>query len=366
MRDIDRFRGCLIGGAAGDALGYAVEFMDEKDIFKKNGPKGITEYELTGGRALISDDTQMTLFTAAGLLSYNARKAAGQETVDPVKCVNRSYLDWLATQDRYYPLPDGEYCSWLVNESRLFSRRAPGGTCLSALHSGGGGTPETPINDSKGCGGVMRVAPIGLFFDDDTDVKEICRIGAGAAALTHGHPLGWLPAAALTLIVYEISHCGTTVKDAVVRSLAVLGEVWPGSSERACLTDMLKKAVDLAESAMDDLTAIHELGEGWVGDEALAIAVYCAVRYPDDIDKALITAVNHKGDSDSTGAIAGNIVGAHVGFSGIPSKYTDHLELADVITGIADDLWFVCGIGTEHDAEWKSKYIDSTYKRRRQ
>ena len=184
MRDLDRFRGCLIGGAAGDALGYAVEFMSERSIASRYGVSGITEYELTGGRALISDDTQMTLFTAAGLLSYEARKAAGQDTVDSVKCINHSYLDWLATQDRYYPLPDGEYCSWLVNVFQLFNRRAPGNACMAALYSGGNGTIEAPINDSKGCGGVMRVAPIGLFFDDDTDIKEICSIGAGAAALT--------------------------------------------------------------------------------------------------------------------------------------------------------------------------------------
>ena len=74
MRDLDRFRGCLIGGAAGDALGYEVEFKNEGQIFSRYGERGITKYELHNGKALISDDTQMTLFTATGLLTGTTRK----------------------------------------------------------------------------------------------------------------------------------------------------------------------------------------------------------------------------------------------------------------------------------------------------
>ena len=73
MRDLDQFQGCLIGGAAGDALGYAVEFLSAASIFQKYGANGITEYELHRGIAEISDDTQMTLFTATGLLVGTTR-----------------------------------------------------------------------------------------------------------------------------------------------------------------------------------------------------------------------------------------------------------------------------------------------------
>ena len=84
---------------------------------------------------------------------------------------------------------------------------------------------------------------------------------------------------------------------------------------------------------------IHALGKGWVAEKTLAIAVYCAFKYPEDFDKALIASVNHEGDSDSTGAVTGNIVGTNVGLSGIPSKYIDDLELKDIIMEIADDLY---------------------------
>ena len=73
MRDLDKFRGCLVAGAAGDALGYEVEFLQEESIFKKFGENGITEYRLRDGVAQISDDTQMTLFTATGLLLGTTR-----------------------------------------------------------------------------------------------------------------------------------------------------------------------------------------------------------------------------------------------------------------------------------------------------
>ncbi len=73
MRNQDKFRGCLLGGAAGDALGYAVEFKQESRIFSQYGERGITEYELRNGVAQISDDTQMTLFTATGLLIGTTR-----------------------------------------------------------------------------------------------------------------------------------------------------------------------------------------------------------------------------------------------------------------------------------------------------
>ena len=101
---------------------------------------------------------------------------------------------------------------------------------------------------------------------------------------------------------------------------------------------LMGKAVALSEEDLDDLDAIHALGEGWVGDEALAIAVYCALKYPENIERALVAAVNHKGDSDSTGAIAGNSVGAHVGFSRIPEKFVEYLELKDLILEVADDM----------------------------
>lgn len=273
MRNQDRFRGCLIGGAAGDALGYAVEFRQEGYIFSHYGEQGITEYELTDGKALISDDTQMTLFTATGLLVGTTRGKMRGIMGEYFGYIYASYTDWLKTQEKHFPLQDRSPASWLVNVPELFDSRAPGTTCMAALRSGKCGDIEEPINHSKGCGGVMRVAPIGLYFNDrEMDVQKIARIGADAAAITHGHPLGWLPAAMLVQIIHEVSQNDESILVAVQHALETLEEMWPEYGHRKRIAELIQKAIDLATEDMDDLDAIHELGEGWVGEEALAIA----------------------------------------------------------------------------------------------
>ena len=345
MKDIDKFRGCLIGGAAGDALGYVVEFLDEETIFSRYGENGITGYDLVNGVAEISDDTQMTLFTANGLLLGTTRGMTRGIMGSYPSYIAFCYKDWLRTQCEKYPLNEEYPYSWLINIPELYNRRAPGNTCLTAIENGANGTIDEPINRSKGCGGVMRVAPIGLYFETKRrTIDEIDMIGAETAAITHGHELGYIPAAGLVHIVQSLSHNeDISLLDAVL--------------------DM--KAIALSKENIDDLEAIRELGQGWVAEETLAIAIYCSLKYSDDFDKAIIASVNHSGDSDSTGAVTGNILGAYLGLKSIPKKYLDNLELKDVILEIADDLYNDCKIseyGSYHDEIWEQKYIYKTYK----
>ena len=143
-----------------------------------------------------------------------------------------------------------------------------------------------------------------------------------------------------------------------------LPELFPDALHMPELLSLMQKAVDLASVNMDDRDAIQELGQGWHGDEALAIAIYCAVKYQDDFDKALITAVNHDGDSDSTGALTGSILGAKIGLKGIPEKYTRNLEMKNVLLSIADDLYNDCKMDEDSDYDdpvWTQKYIMCTY-----
>lgn len=367
MRDLSKFKGCLIGGAVGDALGYAVEFLPAGSIFKKYGENGITEYELRHGVAEISDDTQMTLFTATGLLVGTTRGMTRGIMGDYAECyIAYSYRDWYRTQTEKYPLPEEYHYSWLVNVPEMFSRRAPGNTCLSALAQGGNGTFENPLNHSKGCGGIMRVAPIGLYFCDKRhEPEEIDIIGAKAAALTHGHELGYIPAAMLVHIILRISEYGDTILEAVKDAMCMMPSIFPKAKHMDELLTLIQKAIVLSEEGMDDLDAIRQLGEGWVAEETLAIAVYCALKYSDDFEKSIIAAVNHDGDSDSTGAVAGNILGAALGIDAIPQKYLNDLELKDIILEIAEDLHHDCQIAEygPWDHLWESKYIEMSYKK---
>lgn len=366
MRSLDKFRGCLLAGAAGDALGFEVEFLSEEAIFERFGEAGITEYYLHRGVAEISDDTQMTLFTATGLLLGTTRGMNRGIMGSYESYIHLCYKDWLRTQTDMFPLPNGYHYSWLVNISQMFSRRAPGNTCMSALMSEESGSTENPINQSKGCGGVMRVAPIGLYFcDKQCSIDNSDAIGAEAAAITHGHTLGWLPAAALVHIIRKLAENEEeTILDAVLDSMEAIKRNYPKTENVAILLSLMQKAIDLSCLELDDLDAIHLLGQGWVAEETLAIAIYCSLKYPNDIEKALIAAVNHGGDSDSTGAVTGNILGASLGAEKIPQKFVDTLELRDVILEIADDLYNDCKMteyGDYYDPVWVAKYIEMTY-----
>lgn len=362
---LNRIQGSLLAGAAGDALGYTVEFLGEDEIDRRFGENGITEHSVSNGPARISDDTQMTLFTATGLLFGTTRGMTRGIMGEYSDYIHFSYQEWYQTQTEQYPLPKGYHRSWLVNLPELFSRRAPGNTCMSALASGEPGSIAHPINHSKGCGGVMRVAPIGLYFSGSSvPIEASDRIGAEAAAITHGHELGWLPAAALVHIIRILAEADNpSVLDSVQDAMRALPKVFSEAKHLNELLSLMQQAVDLSQSDRSDRDAIHALGEGWVGNEALAIALYCALKYPCDIGKALIAAVNHKGDSDSTGAITGNILGAALGIDAIPEKFINHLELKDTILEIADDLFHDCQMDDYegYDPVWAAKYIHNTY-----
>ena len=133
------------------------------------------------------------------------------------------------------------------------------------------------------------------------------------------------------------------------------------------MVDLMNKAVELTHSQKTDAECISELGEGWTGHEALAIAVFCALRHPDSFEDAVVAAVNHDGDSDSTGAVCGNIMGALLGRRAIPECYTCDLEIVDVIEEMAEDLYTGCVISEycEYDTaekyRWRLMYMDRFY-----
>ena len=120
--------------------------------------------------------------------------------------------------------------------------------------------------------------------------------------------------------------------------------------------------MDLAHQDTPDPQAIESIGGGWTGHEALAIAIYSAVKHQDSFEEAVISSVNHSGDSDSTGAVCGNIIGCLLGREAISAKFTDRLELKDVLEEMAYDLWTGCiiseydPIDTPEKKRWEQKY----------
>ncbi|GAA0812749.1 ADP-ribosylglycohydrolase family protein [Spirilliplanes yamanashiensis] len=321
-----RVRGCLVGGAVGDALGAPVEFRSLAAIRAEHGPDGVRDL-IPGadGVAVVTDDTQMTLFTAEGLIRAGVRADRG--ICHPPSVVHQAYLRWLATQE--LPGPPEQPSGWLAGQAFLYARRAPGNACLSGLAGGTMGTPEAPRNpDSKGCGAVMRSAPFGLI--PWRSPEQAFDLAAECAVQTHGHPTGYLAAGVFAAIVRFLLD-GHDLAGAVAATLPVLA-ARPGHEET---TAALRAALAAAERP-PSAEAVEALGGGWVAEEALAIGVYAALAAPPRA--ALLLSVNHSGDSDSTGSICGNLLGAEHGETALPPDWVAEIEGRGVILQVADDL----------------------------
>lgn len=333
-----RFRGCLLGGAVGDALGAPVEFLSRDAILERFGPDGISTYAPAYSRlGAVTDDTQMTLFTAEGLIRSWVRGSLKGITTE-VGVTARAYLRWLLTQsERPRHLVDlsDEEPGWLFQQSDLHHRRAPGNTCLSALKDMEFLGDSPARNNSKGCGAVMRMAPAGLFVASigrGVNADAAFELGTDLSAITHGHPTGALAGGAFAVLILELAR-GATLAEALTSAQRSL--VKRPHHEETLLA--LKSARLLADQGVDHPSAIRQLGKGWVAEEALAISVYCAL-VADDFKHGVMLAVNHDGDSDSTGSITGNLLGVAHGVDVIPADWLQELELRDVIKEVADDL----------------------------
>jgi len=323
---LTRFKGCLLGHAVGDALGAPVEFIARDIILATHGADGITDMQpwhtenAAFRKGSWTDDTQMMLATAQGILDAEESSEAGLEGAvlkhaDPREGVAERYLDWVATQD------DPAH------------QRYPGATCLEALRSGTIGSMFEPINDRKGAGGIMRVAPAGLAYPPERAFDH----AAEFASVTHGHPTGYLAAGFYADVISRLVT-GVTVPEAISDTREYLVG-FDDSLETQHAVDL---AVELYMSDEPVQRGIERIGQGWVAEEALGISLFCALNSPHDFATATLSAVNITGDSDTTGALTGALLGTMLGESSIPGSWLMVLERRSEISALAErlhELW---------------------------
>jgi ADP-ribosylglycohydrolase len=308
------FRGCLLGGATADAKGYGVR---------------------QAGKDLISDNTQMTCFTVDGLVWADER-ALRKGVYAWIPCLFYSYQKWYYTQtgnlaDKQYEfILGGEILNW----EELFARRGTGETSLNALAGSIGnkyGTIRNRINNSKGCGSVMRVAPVGLYFWKNLDTAF--RIGCESGALTHGHMDAILAAGYYAAFIAAIVQ-GYSIKMSAEKALNRLKK----EKEHSACSSLIEKAIKLAGKKTPVNKGMESIGHGYTADEAAALAVYLSIRYQDDFDGAILAATTFQGNTDSIAPICGNALGAYHGASVVPQKWQQELELSELIVHGADLL----------------------------
>lgn len=315
--NIDQLAGCLLGGALGDALGYPVEFEKVSQMSQDH------DFDKIVDKLIVSDDTQMTLFTANALL------LDGNLRINTWNC----YQDWLETQFKqgkselsHRPI------SWLMEYPEMYASREPGRTCLMTLMRGIPGDLNEPINQSKGCGALMRVAPLAFI-----DREDLYSVAIENSALTHGHQMSHIASAALVGLLRYISE-GETLCDSVSLMRQDIKRIFMGSLEVKVFDDLLQQAILASEKDFDDMEIISRLGEGWVAEETLAIALYCSLKYSNDLKKALRVAVLHDGDSDSTGSVTGQMLGTLLGAKKLPQEEIKRLDLLEPLMKMIERL----------------------------
>lgn len=301
-----QYRGCMLGLAIGDSLGYPVEFHRSREaILAFTEGKGVLDLP---DPAIYTDDTQMTICVAEALLD------GGEELEVFMKSLSKRFIDWLKTQDN------------------PAMRRAPGNTCIQACVKlmAGMDWEHSGIPSSLGCGSAMRSAPIGLVH---SKTEVIADFAINSSRITHPH---------------ELAMCGAVTNAMVTRY--ALDEVPTGMWANDILkiasispefTDIIKVAAEegaLKSHPADYVLSGECLGEGWTGHEAVASALYCCMMHPDSYKDAVLMGANAVGDSDSIACIAGGWMGAKLGVEGIPKDWVEKIEDRDLLIGLADRL----------------------------
>ena len=322
--NIQKIQDIIIAGAIGDAYGYAVEFDSIHQIRMKYGFEGIKLSHMH--RYVVSDDTQMTLFCLEALLPYLVNTINYEDLESINEAIYIKYLNWFNTQhknnkpkDTFKFLLYGEKNRTLMDFKELYIPQAPGKTCLSALGSNRKGIIDRPINDSKGCGGIMRVMPIALL---DTTVENVFHLGCMQAAITHGHPDGYLSSGFFAGMI-KCSLQNISFDKAYEINKNILEKYSYNSS---MLQYLNKYEQTLFQPLMSPEIMNTTIGEGWVGEEALGIALY-AFKMSQNFEQCLSVATNHSGDSDSTASLAGQLYAA---FHNLDPSYHNYVALIDI------------------------------------
>ena len=313
--DKDHFRGCLLGGATGDAKGYGVK---------------------EGNKDLISDNTQLSSFSVDAMV-WADTQAKRKGVYAYTNCLFYSYQKWYYTQTGRLADKDYDFIlrGEILNYEELFARRGEGVTSLNALASSVSncyGTIENRINELDRPGCVIRTAPIGLYFAHDPGMAF--RIGCESAALTHGHTQAIMSAGYMAALIACLAQ-GKSLSEAAEEALQWLFE---SEFTDPAPGELIHKAISLSEKIKAPRKAIESLGEGWIATETAAIATYLAFRFEHDFEAAINAATDFYGNTDSVAPAVGNIVGCIVGSLEIPADWILNLELAGLICHGADLL----------------------------
>ena len=361
------YRGCLLGLAVGDAMGYTIDTKSWAEIQEDYGPNGLLGYDLVNGYAEVSSHTQLAAFTCNGLLLGLTRGQVYGKMAPYVMYAGLGQQEWAIGQRRY-DQPSRNHC-WVFRIPELRRRHCTDTRMVETLNRGFNGvrgklgTMENPINHRDTPASISSAVAVGLFADPRRmEQFEIDRLGAECVALTHGDPLAFLPGAAIAHIVTKCLHDReSSLRQIIEQALTALDDQF-GREYRQ--TAQVIAAVRQALKLVDDFSVFPvdamERLKCDTGADILAGAVYASLVYERDFDSAMIVAANHSGRSAAVGCVAGAILGARCGEEALPDFYMESLEISTTLMELADDLFQGCPMTRGNklfDGDWDRKYL---------
>lgn len=355
------FRGCLLGLAVGDAMGYPVDAMCLAQIQEHYGPKGLQGYDLVNGYADVTSYTQLAAFTCNGLLLGLTRGQMMGKMAPFVKYVGLSSREWVASQ-RPWGRPDHTFC-WLIHQNEICRRHAMDTRMMDTLSRQNLGTMDTPTNHFAGPGNLTSAVSAGLFGARiGMEQSEIDLLGAEVVALSHGSPLAFLSGAALAhMVSRSLIQPEIPFRELVMETIKVLKEQFGHQYTQAFdLSNLLHMALSLADDITRRPIQTMEYLKCDDAAQVLAGAVYAIIAGDEDFDRCMVIAINHSGRSSAVGAVVGAILGLRQTEDALPPFYMECLEPAEILMELADDLYTGCSMtmGSRlFDLDWDHKYV---------
>ena len=353
QKDLSAYRGCFLGMAIGDAMGYTVDEMSLDEIFAEYGPDGLLGYDLRNDTAAVTSYTQVAAFVANGLLLYVTRGKPGTQ----LQFVTLAMREWVKRQ--HFPRDPAKSMCWVAQMPELRRKLCRDARMLDAMRFEKLGTPEKPINSAATPGAILVGAVMGLFFRPERmEPRQIGQLTVQAVALTHGDPEAFLSAAVLAYTVAGLMQAPEEpLQEQFIHAIEAVQAQFSGQFPQANdLAQTLRQAIDMAYHAgTDPHEDMEKLYCGTAG-QCLAGAIYACLTSHEDFDTAMITAVNHSGKSAAVAAITGAILGTVLTEEELPEFYLESLETAQLLRTLADD--FAQGSPTRglFDDDWDHKY----------
>ena len=354
------YRGCLLGLAVGDAMGYTVNSHTLAEIQEDYGPNGLQGYDPANGYADVTSYTQLAAFTANGLL-YGLTQGRIKGTMPPfISYIARSHWEWASSQammDR----PTRTAC-WVFKEKTLCRRHCVDTRMKEIILRKQFGTPEERLNPMSTPSTLTAALAVGMFHDpENMDPQELGRLGAEAVALTHGDPMAFLPGAVIALLTSAVLRSDGPLEELVDQAVEDFRKQFDRDYHRQVnqILSLVRQAKELSRDENTLFVEAMEQLQCKTGAQVLAGVVYSLLAGDEDFDTSLIIAVNHSGASAAVAALTGALLGARLGVEALPEFYLECLECRDELQELADDLFQGCPIekgDVFFDDDWDSKY----------